>query len=267
MADKPITRLKFYITIWLIMSKNSFLSVLMQKKILVIFLVGKVVRFIFFLVFLHFLLKGSNGLAGYSANQTIFFFLSFVVVDTVAQFLFREVYRFRPLVVSGDFDLIMLKPMNPLFRVLLGGADVIDLITLPPLVAAIIFAGSQLGASVGQVLLYFLLLTAGFIIATAFHIFVLALGILTLEIDHTVMIYRDLTAMGRFPVDIYRQPIRGILTYFLPIGLIMTLPVKALLGVAPLGLIIYALILAGVSLAGSLKFWQFALKRYTSASS
>jgi len=40
-----------------------------------------------------------------------------------AQLLFRDVYRFRPKVVSGDFDLILVKPINPLFRVLLGGAD------------------------------------------------------------------------------------------------------------------------------------------------
>ena len=34
-----------------------------------------------------------------------FFYLSFSLVDTIAQLFFREVYRFRPLIVSGDFDL------------------------------------------------------------------------------------------------------------------------------------------------------------------
>ena len=58
-----------------------------------------------------------------------------MLIDVISQFLFREVYRFRPLVVSGEFDLVLVKPVSSLFRSLAGGADVIDLITIPPYVS------------------------------------------------------------------------------------------------------------------------------------
>lgn len=260
-------RLGYYFKIWLLMSKNSFLVVLAQKKVLFIFLLGKILRFIFFMTFLYFLVSGANSLMGYSVNQTIFFFLTFMVIDTTAQFFYREVYRFRSLVVSGDFDLVLTKPFSSLFRVLMGGADVIDLITIPPLYAVTFYYGSLLTPSAPQIYLYITLLISGFLITTSFHILVLAIGIITLEVDHTMMIYRDISSMARFPVDIYKQPLRGVLTYLLPIGVMITLPAKALMGyVTPFGIFI-SISFGVLSLYLAISFWNLALQKYSSASS
>src|SRR3989344_2401422 len=170
-----VTRIYYYLKIWLLMTRNSFLVVASQKLVLFIFLFGKVAIFIFFLGFLYYLLKSTNTLSGYNLTQTIFFFLTFNLVDVLGQFLYREVYRFRPLLISGDFDLILVKPLNALVRVLTGGADVIDLITIPPLIAAVIWVGSLLNPTPLQVGFYILLILNGLIIATAFHIAVISL--------------------------------------------------------------------------------------------
>ena len=188
-------------------------------------------------------------------------------MDIFSQFLFREVYRFRPLVISGEFDLVMAKPINALFRVLMGGADIIDLVTIPPLIVATIWIGSLFNPTPLHVAYFILLLINGFLIATAFHIAVLSLGIITFEIDHTIMIYRDLTNLGRFPVDIYKQPLQGILTYLIPVGIMMTVPAKALFGlVSPLG-VLGSVALGLLLMFLSFKFWNFAIKQYSSASS
>lgn len=249
------------------MSKNAFLMTLSSKKLFAMFLIAKLLRFGFFTAFLFFLVKGSDSLAGYSINQTIFFFLTFNLVDVTAQFLFREVYRFRSLVVSGDLDLVLAKPMNSLFRVLMGGADVIDFVTIPPLIAAVIYVGNLLGPTMLHTAFYVLLMINGLLIATAFHIAVLSLGIITLEIDHTIMIYRDLMNLGRLPVDIYKQPLQGIITYLIPVGVMITFPAKALMGlITPLGIIV-SFALGAVLIFTSLKFWNYALRQYSSASS
>ncbi len=260
-------RLLYYLKIWLMMSRNSFMTVLSNKAVLLIFLMGKILRFVFFFGFLFFLLKGVGTLASYTTNQIIFFFLTFNLIDVVSQFLFREVYRFRDLVVKGNLDLILTKPQNVLFRVLLGGADVIDFLTIPPLIFAVYYVGNLLQPSINNTFFYLIAVLSGFLIATAFHIAVLAFGIITLEVDHAIMIYRDLNNLGRYPVDIYKQPLRGILTYLIPVGIMVTFPVKILLGiVSPLGI----LVSFGISILAiflSLRFWNFALTKYTSASS
>jgi len=261
-----LKKLFYYLRIWVLMSKNSFLVYFNQRLILTTFLLGKIFRFSFFLIFIFFLVKGAEKLAGYSVNQTVFFFLTFNLVDILAQFLFREVYRFRHLLISGDFDLVLVKPINTLFRVLMGGADVIDLITIPPLLLAVVYIGRSLNPTTAQIFLYSLLIINSLFIASAFHIAVVSLGILTLEIDHTILIYRDLVNLGKFPVDIYKEPLRGILTYFIPVGVMITFPAKALIGmVSPTGVLI-SFVLGAVLLFASIKFWHWALKFYTSAS-
>lgn len=243
------------------------MGMLSQRLGASVFLLGKLLRFGFFLVFIVFLIRGASSLAGYNLNQVVFFFLTFNFVDVVAQFLFREVYRFRNLVVTGSFDMVLAKPISPLFRSLMGGADVLDLMTIPPLAIAICFVGRTLTPTPLEIVFFLLLIINGLLIATAFHIAVISLGIITLEIDHTIMIYRDLTNLGRLPVDIYREPLKGVLTYLIPVGIMITLPAKALMGlVTPLGVLTSFFLGAGAIFV-SIKFWNFALTRYTSASS
>lgn len=259
--------LRRYFRVWWLMSRNSFMQMLAQRFVAVFLLTGKVLRFTFYILFIYFLLKGTTTLAGYNLSQTIFFFLTFNLIDVISQFFFREVYRFRPMIVTGSFDLVLAKPISPLFRSLMGGADVLDLVTIPPLIIAIYLVGSSLGPTTLQVIYYLFLIVGGLMIATAFHIAVISLGIITLEIDHTVMIYRDLTSLGRFPVDIYREPLRGFLTYLVPVGIMVTLPAKALMGLVSLPAVISSILLAFVLVVLSIRFWNFALTKYSSASS
>jgi ABC-2 type transport system permease protein len=262
-----IQKFKKYLKIWWMMSANSFSVVLGQKLALLVFFIGKVFRFAVFFLFLFFLLKGTGSLANYSVNQIIFFFLTFNLVDVITQFLFREVYSFRGMIVKGDFDLVLVKPINALFRVLMGGADVIDLITTPPLIILTIVYGISLHPSLSSTLIYLVLLVNGFLIATAFHIAILAFAIITLEIDHAVMIYRDVTNLGKIPVDIYKQPLRAFLTYFIPVGIMMSLPAKAIMGLATSFGIALAVVIGILAIFLALRFWNFALTKYTSASS
>lgn len=249
------------------MNKNSFLVYLNNKVVLSIFLLGKILRFSFFVTFLYFLVTGAKDLAGYSVNQTLFFFLTFSLIDTMSQFLFREVYRFHTYVVSGDLDLILLKPVNPLFRVLLGGADIIDLITLPPIIFGVWYFADKISAGSLESIYYILLLLNSVLIASAFHILVLALGIITLEVDHSVMIFRDVTKLGSLPIDIYKEPVRAILTYLVPVGMMVSFPVKALIGLMSFWGVLSSFVFGLLSILIALRFWNFALKKYSSASS
>ncbi len=249
------------------MSRNSFIAVLSRKLAFSFFLVGKLARFGIFFGFLYFLLKGVKSLAGYSLDQTIFFYLTFNIVDIAAQFLFRSVYSFRGKIVSGEFDLILSKPSSALFRSLMGGADVIDLVTIPPLVFAAYLVGRSLSPDLGQTTLYIFLLFNALLVATAFHIVVISLGIITLEVDHTIMIYRDLVNLGRLPIDIYREPLKGALTYFIPVAVMITIPAKSLMGMVSARGVLISFFVGVAAFVLASKFWKYALRFYTSASS
>lgn len=260
--------LRKYLKVWYLLTISSFSISLSSRFGAVLFLVGKLARFLFFLAFLILLTSRGKILAGYNLWQVIFFFLTFNLVDISAQLFLREVYRFRSLVVSGNFDLVLVKPLNPLFRILAGGADILDLMTLLPLLGFLIYTAIKLGPlSPWGIIFYLLLYFNALLITTALHITVAAIGVLTTEVDNTIWLYRDLTAMARIPVDVYRFPLQFFLTFVVPVGIMITFPAKALMGLLSLPWVMVAFILGGSLFWLSLKFWHYSLTKYSSASS
>ena len=229
------------------------------------FLFGKLIRFGMFFLFVYYLLSNTKLLAGYSIEQTIVFYLTFNIVDSLAQLLFREVYRFRSLVVTGELDSILVKPYHPFMRILLGGIDLLDLFISIIYMGITTYFIFQIGSiHPWNIVSYFILILNALLISTSFHISVLALGVLSTEVDHTIMIYRDMTKMGTFPIDIYQQPLRFVFTFIVPIGIMLTIPVKGLFNMlsAEMYVISFAISLGGLCV--SLLFWRYALRKYQS---
>lgn len=260
--------IKKYLKVWWISAINSFQTQLMVRWAVAIFLLAKILRFTIFTIFIIILVGKTSALAGYTLDQTIFFYLSFNLIDMLSQLMFREVYRFRSQIVSGNFDFYLIKPVSPLFRSLATGPDLMDFLTLFPLLGAIIYFINKLQVTDPvNVIIYITLLVLGFIIALSFHILVLALAVLTTEIDHAIMVYRDVVALGRMPIDIYREPIRGFITFVIPVGIMMSFPVKSLLGLLSPIFIVYSGFFALILFILSLKVWNYSVKQYSSASS
>lgn len=268
MTKKEESMLIRYIKIWWILAVAGIQVVFQSRFGAVLFLIGKVLRFAFMLFFLIILVTKTKALVGYTFWQVILFYATFNLLDTVPQFLFRNVYKFRVQVVNGSFDNLLTKPFPALFFPLFGGSDILD-------VSILILSLSLLGISIFHidnitlfhVIAYLILLANGFLLALAFHIFVLAIGVLTTAVDNTIMLYRDLTQMGRWPIEIYQEPFRSILTFVIPIGIMMTFPVKGLLGMLSLPLLVGSLGVGILAVLLSLLFWRYSLRKYTSASS
>lgn len=264
-----IKKLKKYLKVWYLMTIASFSSFLFSRFAAIILLTGKFLRFLFFLFFLYLLVGKTKALGSYSLNQVVFFFLTFNLIDILVQLFLRGVYRFRSLVISGDFDLVLVRPINELFRSLACWTDLLDLITIVPLVVYMIIflAKGNIDVSIVGILFYLLLVVNAFILALALHIMVAGVGIITYEVDNTIWIYRDVSAMGRIPVDVYMEPVRSLLTFVFPVAVLITFPAKALMGLLSWQWILFSFLLAGFFLWASLKFWKYALTRYSSASS
>ena len=258
-------KIKRNLKLFFLYSKLSLKTIFQGKLGIVLFTLGKITRFIFLLFMIYLVFSKTKLVKGYTLNQMIIFYLTFNIIDNISQFFFREVYRFRPLVVSGSFDLTLLKPHHPFIRVLVGGLDFLDLFLLIPTIILTIYFILQLPSFHFLPLIsYLVLIINSLIIATAFHIAVLALAILTTEVDHTIMIYRDLTALGRFPMEIYKEPIRGIFTFIIPIGIMMSFPPKALFNLLSPIFYLFSFLVSSVLFFASLKLWNLALRKYQS---
>jgi ABC-2 type transport system permease protein len=257
--------IKKYPLVWWTMAQLSIQSTLENRMAAVLFMTAKLFRFGLFLVFLSLLHRSIQSVSGYTFDQLVTFFLVFNLFDMFGQFFFRGIYWFREQVVSGELDFKLIKPMNVLFQVLTRQTDILD---LPVFLVVLAYLARQ-GFSLTPIQLAttFLVIIGALLIITAVHIVVAGLGVVTTEVDHTIMIFRDLSAMARMPVDIYTPLVRSLLTFVIPIALAYTFPAKALLGLLSISSGFLCLGAGILSLIIALLFWNRAVKEYSSASS
>jgi ABC-2 type transport system permease protein len=260
--------MKRYYKIWLLLATNSVQTSLASRFNASILILGKLLRFGMFLFFLTLIGSKTKLISGYSLPQIILFFLTYQLLDTLPQLLLREVYRFRGYIVRGDFDYFLVKPFSPLFRALFGGTDILDVPVTVISIIAIIITAKYIGPiSTPNIILYFILVVNTVCIAICFHILALSLAVVSTEIDNVILLYRDVTLMGRVPVDIYREPIRSFITFIIPVGIMMTFPAKALLGLLSPLMILLAIMITLTIFFISISVWKKSLQEYSSASS
>lgn len=232
------------------------------------FLLGKMVRLVFFFGFVAAVFNHTETLAGYTLVETALFFLTFNIVDMTAQVFFRGIYGARRAVQDGDFDFYLIQPCNPLFRLACSTVDFLDTVTMLPVLAMTVVVFSKLPDPGWLGVLFYVLLTLnGVLIALAFHILVAGLAVRTQELENAIWIYREIMFMGKFPVDIYGKVLRAVLTLVIPIAVMCTFPAKAVLGLLTPGWAAYAFALCAAMLLLSRWYWRGSVARYTSSSS
>lgn len=263
-----VDTLKKYARVWWRLADLSFQMQLSTHVGSLGFLVGKFARLVLFFVFITAIFRHTQSLAGYTLEEATLFYLTFNIVDMGAQFLFRGVYGIRRTIKDGDFDFFLIQPLDPLFRVASGTIDFLDLCTFVPVLfmTGVTLAKLPGPLGFGTLLLYGFLCLNGVAIALAVHIAVAALAVWKQEMENTIWLYRDVMSLGRFPVDIYRRPLRLILYSVLPVAAMISLPVKVTLGTLSFTWVAYAFALAVSLMTGALFFWNAALKRYASVS-
>ncbi len=262
---------KTYFRVWFKLTQLRLIDQLINSRFGgLFFLLGKLIRLFFQVIFLYLILTKIPRFAGYNLYQAllILFFLNLTSIFT--QMFLRGVYRFRERLIYGRFDFFLLNPLDELFYSLFSYFDPLDAAMLIPSLIMVFWAWSkaQISFSFLNLSLFLLFILIAFLFTLAWHILAISLGVLFMEVDNFILIYRDLEKMGRFPINIYHRTISFILTYFIPIAIMATIPVNVLIGrQAPLSTLILFGSLALLNLFLAFKFWRFALRHYTSASS
>ncbi|MBI4051729.1 MAG: ABC-2 family transporter protein [Elusimicrobia bacterium] len=261
--------MKKYFRVWWRIAVASLLTQFSTWLSSVGYLLGKLIRLFFFFIFIVAIFQHTKSLKGYSLAQTVLFFLTFNLVDIVAQLFFRGIYAARRIVMEGDLDFFLVQPASPLFRMACGTVDFLDFFTLIPVLALVGMTFSHLPEYLNFFSLFFyvLLVLNGILIALAIHVAVAAMAVWTQELENTIWIYRDLMTLGRFPIDIYSSAVRWVLTLAIPIAVMTSFPAQAFLGKLSLGWILFSFGLSIAMISLSLGLWNKALKEYTSVSS
>jgi ABC-2 type transport system permease protein len=263
-----IAEIRRHARLWVITASMSMQAQLTYRLGSVGFLIGKAIRLLFFFAFVAAVFDHVQTVAGYTLLETALFFLTFNIVDMIAQIFFRGVYNARRIVNEGDFDFYLIQPCSPLLRMVCSSVDMLDVITLAPVLVATVVVLRRLPPLGWEHGFAYAALTANAVaLVFAIHVAVAALTVRTQELENAIWIYRDVMFMGRFPVDVYASPVRWALTFGVPIAVMTSFPAKAFLGRLSLAWTAYAFALSAAALTAALAFWRSSVARYTSSSS
>lgn len=255
--------------VWVIMAKNSLQNKLLSPSTSIIFILGKLFNYVFSVLIIFSIFNQISTIRNFTLSQAVIITLVYSLIDSITQFLFRSLYTFRPILVKGDFDMDLLKPLPSFFRPILSGPDFLDVPMIILQIIALVFflVKFSLVPNFATNLFFILIALNGIFLAFSLHLIIAAFSIITTEIDSLVMIYRSFGRAAVVPTDIYNNFFRIVLSYIVPITVIFTLPAKALLNILSPAGIFYSFSFSFIFLITSLLFWRYSLKHYSSASS
>ncbi|MGD2181832.1 ABC transporter permease [Lusitaniella coriacea] len=184
-----------------------------------------------------------------------------------ATFLAPNLNRIVRHVQDGTLDFILLKPISSQFWL---SSRTISPWGLPDLVFGLIiifYAGTRLHLSIGNYSASAIPLVFGFAILYSLWFMLGATSIWFVKIYNVTEVLRGLLEAGRFPIVAYPTAYRFFFTFVVPVAFLTTIPAETMLGRTHFSWIVGAAILAVVLFLVSQRFWRFALRFYTSASS
>ena len=209
-------------------------------------------------------------IAGWTKPQLYLLTVFWILVDELYRGLFgSSLLQLPDLVTDGTLDNILVKPVSSLFMVscknILTRAlyrFVVQLAILAWLAYHFDFAVSLASIPVAIVLVA-LGLTINFSFALAAN----TLSFWFLRIENINEALEAMHDTGRYPIDIFPRVGKILALTFIPVAFGAYLPAAELTGHLPWYVLGYATLMAALFLAAAISFWNFALRRYSSASS
>ncbi len=183
---------------------------------------------------------------------------------------------FRPNVTNiieqvrdGTFDFVLIKPVNAQFYASLRSIVVWRLFDMAAGVAIIIYALNQLGIvpTLGQVATFVAMTVLAAVMVYSLWLMMVTLAFWFTKVDNMAELFGAFYEAGRFPITVYQGWLRGFLTFIIPIAFITTFPAAMLINRASEVDLGWAALIAVALFVLSSRFWNFALRSYSSASS
>jgi len=181
----------------------------------------------FYFILLVLIFKNASMFSGSSNGKLYFISGIYLLVILLYRYFYENALIVRYLVITDGFERILTKPINPLFKILVEKID-----TTALLMGTLIFV-EVLAFDPSK---YLLLILSGLIVSFSVFILVLSLLLLTL---------------GKIPIE------KLLLSLFL-IGFIGVSGTFGILSITAFSILILFI---------SIRVWNFALRKYTSASS
>ena len=249
---------------------TSFASELEYKENVLIDLITAILSLIGSIFLLSIFFQNSIKIGGWSFEQALIIQAIYTILNGVTNTWFNpNLTEIVKHVREGTLDFVLLKPIDSQFF--------ISFKKFAPSGILEIFLGIFLMLyciNINKIKLNILFLTSGFItvacsicILYSLWFFISTTTIWFIKTWNATEVLRSFLYIGRFPLSSFSFSLRIFFSIFIPIAFITTIPSEVFLGLAQQWKVLLEILICMIFLFTSRRFWKFALRYYTSASS
>lgn len=211
----------------------------------------------------------TSSIAGWKKEEVVLMLgLSYFTGGIFLTFIKPGLDKLPELIHEGDLDIYLLKPIPVISYLVLSG---INLVFFPYLLSGLllsILAVFNLDVTLffSDIIITLAVLTCGVILFMSIYLVLMCVYFWTLEsnIEH---LFLNLTTLTRYPLNIFNNVGKFILSWIIPFAFLSFLPTRIILHKADWWEVALVFPITFLIAILSLRFWRFALKSYTSASS
>ena len=208
-------------------------------------------------------------ISDWNRSKTRIFLGLMFITDALFMIAFSEnMDKFSQKIRNGELDLILVKPIESQFMVSLQKVSTSLIANL--IIACSIFLYSFLTwpeASFIRLFWLIVLIPCGTINLYAFRFFFAATSVIFTRAENLNFLFYQLYRLGLRPDSIYNRWLRLVILTVIPVAFVGSVPARFLVEEPDFALFAWTLFWTGSVLYLSHRYWNFALKSYTSASS
>lgn len=259
-----------YLRVYRTCLKNALIREMEFRLNFFIWGLAMLVEYVIIITFFNYIYGSVQEIGGYTKDQ-FYFYLGFVQLSlTVFMiFVFPNTVSIPWRINSGEMDFLLLKPISSQFMLSLKNVNFGYIVNV---VAGIVLAvygitGADMHFSAMQIIgcLFYFILGTVLLYSVMFTITILAIW--TGRSDFASELFFNMWSILRNPASIYGNVVRVIISYILPVLLIVSTPVDVLFGKANLLQAGITLLISVGWFALSVLVWKRCIRNYTSASS
>lgn len=249
---------------------SQYLKFMMQSKVnFFIGLAGFLTTQASGIVFLYLVFEQIPTLSGWSYYEVLFIY-GFAQLPRGLDHLFTDYIWLlaRDVIVKGEFDRYLLRPLNPLFQVIAERfqPDAFGEIVVGIVITAIATAKLGIDITFLKVILFIVLIIAGAVIYTSIKLFFASLAFWIKNSMPLLGIAYMTSDFSKYPIEIYSKFVRVIITIMIPFAFTAFIPASYFTGKTSLTLALFGTVaMAIVSFTVAYSVWLRGIKSYESA--
>lgn len=265
-----VDNLVYYLKLISLIFHNSLIKELTFRFNMIIRVLTDITWYLVNIMFFQIIYLNSNTILGWNSWEIVLFLGTMFIIDSLhMSFFYFNTFKIPNYIRTGLMDSFLLKPVNTRFLISLRNVNFSSLINAVFGILVVLISLKKLNIILNllNVFIYILLIINGVIIMYSLLFIGATMSIYFIRTEGLMNTFFEIFQLGMKPDIIYEGIVKLIITYIIPVLVIVNFPVKLILNRLSISDLIWGFGVTILLMTISHVFWKVSLKKYTSTTS